>query len=381
MKNIIFHFLTMFCLFTMEYGVTTVTPVYVSSVLSGSGHLSGYFVGIFSVAALISKIISVRLSETFGRKALFISGLGICAAVILFYPLASLFILILLVRFAQGFGSGFVRAMYSPITIGIAPINMLAKTIGIIGCASLIAMMWASPFAIWVYDTKGFAPAIFISSVVGFAGCFCAIMVKYKEPKNTIKITGIKSFIEPSVVPLSLLKGWTGAGYGIFLAFGIIFAKSYGGFNAGLVITSYALANLFMRLFAGAIIDRFGIAGYVSSAYAFMFAGYLFFAGGYGPFGFLISAAIIGLGVGMEYTALLYMMGRSVKPERMNAAGATVEIFFSMGLAVGAIGAASLKSFISLQGAFVVAGIWQVAPFLFFILYVLPKYKKTEAAS
>lgn len=368
----------MFCLFAMEYGVTTVIPIYMVSFSSDSGHLSGYFVGIFSIAALISKLISVRLSQTFGRKALFISGLAICAISILFYPLMSLFILILLTRFIQGFGSGFVRAMYSPITISIAPADMLAKTIGIIGCASLLAMMWASPVAIKIYESKGVAAAIFVSSAVGLAACFCAMMVKYKETTPIIKIIGIKSFIEPSVVPLSLLKGWTGAGYGIFLAFGILYAKSYGGFNPGLVITFYALANLFMRLLAGAVIDRFGIFKYISSSYIFMMAGYLLFSGGNSAFGFLASAALIGLGIGMEYTALLYMMGKSVKPDRINAAGATVEIFFSIGLAIGSIGAASLKNIISLHHVFIGVGLWQIAPFLFFIIYVLPKYKKTE---
>ena len=84
----------------------TALPRYIKGPLHGDSTGVGIAVGVFSVAAVISRPLAGRLGDRRGRRLLMILGPACVGTVVLLYPLAHTLSGVLVLRVFQGIGEG-----------------------------------------------------------------------------------------------------------------------------------------------------------------------------------------------------------------------------------------------------------------------------------
>ena len=162
-----------------------------------------------------------------------------------------------------------------------------------------------------------------------------AIMVAFiKTPVTTVprfKLS-LYTFLEKTVMPLALLRFFNSTCRGVFMAYNILYAIQMGVLNSGMVISTFAMANLLARPVSGYLTDRISRhKPFVIGIYLFLLAGFILFA-----FNVFAGAAVIGLGMGMESSAINGIAMKKSEHSALNRTSATMEVSFSLGMIAGA---------------------------------------------
>lgn len=332
---LIIHFLALFVFFFAEYSLSAILPIYVTEYLHYEPSYAGYTVGIFAFSALISKFCFGFLADRLGTLKVYAAGLLATGFIVFLYGFANTLLLVFLIRFLQGASSGIVRTGYQPITVSLTSQQNLGKTLGFIGLAAVIGMMVGSPFSIKVIEILPMKPLFTLMASFYIAAFIIALFIKIPDMGKVSDKFSIYGFIEKSVLPFALLRFINAACYGVFLSYGILFARQTPGFNSGYIITVYALSNILMRPLAGYIFDTFSRPMFI------LLSGYIMLGAGYAIFSMssaiIIGAFLIGMGSGMEYTGLNCAAFKKAGEKSLNKISTTMEVAFSAGMSAGGI--------------------------------------------
>ena len=99
----------------------------------GGADLKGLNFLLFSFAALISRPISGKLSDTIGRIKVMYIGLFIGLIVTLMYPICGALWIFLLLRFSHGFSAGFLPTGATALVTDLIPVEGRGVAMGIWG--------------------------------------------------------------------------------------------------------------------------------------------------------------------------------------------------------------------------------------------------------
>ena len=321
-------------LFFGFYFLIPVLPPYAAALGATKGEV-GIVVGLASIAAVATRLLSARALDRRGRRPFVLGGLALFAAATALLPLAGSLAPLLVLRAVQGIGWGFATTAISSLVADLAPAARRGEAIGLWGLAPTVAMA-LGPAAGGALARVGGPGAAFLGTAFLFLAAL-GLMIPVAEPlhASTAPTKGI--FPRGALLPCAVLF-LSSLSYGAIIAFVPVELGSGPG-RTGAYFTVYALSILFVRPVAGRLSDRHGRRAVVIPGLLVGAAGVALTGLARGPLALGAAAALYGVGIsGLSFPALTaWTVDRSGE-----ARGAAMAAFYgSYDLAI-ALGAAAL---------------------------------------
>lgn len=336
-KNFILILLANFVIFFGFQMLMPTIPVYAEK-LGGSQSEAGLVMGVFAVSAVLIRPFAGRAIDIYGRKGIFLLGLGVFFVSVLAYNWLPTVLLLMVFRLIHGLGWGASSTAAGTIASDTIPHKRLAEGMGYYGLASDIAMAVAPAYGLFIVGSHGF-PALFFSSAAAILlAMILALLMIYQRsfradrPSRTV-------FFEKAALRPSLVMFFVTMTFGAIVSFLALYASQLGISNIGIFFTVYALALMSVRPLFGRLADRRGfnlvmVPGILAIAVA-MFL--LYSARAYAhPLTLLLLAAVVyGIGFGAVQPSLQAMAVLNVPFSRRGAANGTFYSAFDLGIGLG----------------------------------------------
>ena len=222
----------------------------------------GFVISLFSVAALISRPFSGKLSDTIGRKKVMMFGLVIAFLVTLIYPISGLF-LFLSLRFFHGFSAGFLPTGATALVTDILPEDRRGVGMGIWGTFISVGIGAGQLFAKYIIYLWGLNGLFMISAIfVLMSAIMVSRVSETLEVRQSFKWSLLKikmnDIIEPHVVPAAIVMCSSAVSSGIVFAVTPDMTEDLGLSNKGWFFGYYALSTIIIRIFASSLSDIIG---------------------------------------------------------------------------------------------------------------------------
>jgi len=351
-------------------------PDYITSL--GGADYKGWTIGLFTIAAGLSRPISGKLADIIGRKPIMIFGGAVCIIISLFYPLMTFVVGFLILRFFHGLSTGFMPTGSVAYLADIIPADRRGEAMGLIGIMNNLGMMSGYAASSYIVNQVGLNNMFYLSGLIAFFSVFFVFTMQESLP-NTQKLKR-KHFRlstddvwdgrakEPAVLMLLTVTM-----FGAIITLIPDYSVGLGVENKGLFISVMTVSTIFTRFFTSKLSDKkgrifsckIGTSFWVLAAILLMFRQVELF---------YVAAIFCGIASGINSPALFAWAVDVANGVRAGRAMATLFIALEAGITLGAICSASIygNSFVNFTHVFlVIAGVNMVA-----LLYLFRGVKK-----
>lgn len=301
----------------------------------------GLIMGVHSLMAIIVRPFFGPQIDRRGGRRVSLLGLGLLLAVVpLFHLVRDAGFLPFLLRALTGLGWGISMTATITICSDLAPVDRLARSIGVIGAAGLVASAVGPMLAEEIVRAHGFTWLFNAGHGFILLAFLCLLFIREvprPEGDGRPPGRGLFSALSPALIVLvSLLPVVHGAVRSTVIYFIALFGKSLHLARVGPFFFAFSTAAILTRLGGGDLSDRFGRKRVILPA-AFIVGFNLFFLSMVGSFWpFVISGFIAGLGQGLIFPALsTYLIDLAGRERKGLALGMYLSLF-DVGMALGA---------------------------------------------
>ncbi len=377
-KNYTFLFLSNFFLFFGGEMLSPVLPVYISQNGGNNMHI-GLIMSIFTISAIVMRLFVVKLSDHFGKRAILIAGLIICALAACGYYIMSLLVVVFLFRVLHGIGFGAATTLYGGIVSNIIPQGRMGEGMGYFGLGITIAAA-IGPFLGAMVVSSDYYSGLFLLS--GGLIVISILLTKFttagSEPKEREKKSASKIRLSDFLEVRALLPGILAMIFGISMSglftFLVLFGYEVNIKSIGIFFLLNSLAEFLVRPVAGKLYDRKGHFVVLVPGAVAGIAGTLLLAFSTGLPMLIASALVCGAALGALFPVLEAWTMKSVEPERRVAASATFYNFLDVGVGLGALALGAIAHVSDYKTMYIYSSLAYV---LFLIVYLV-RYKKNK---
>jgi MFS family permease len=319
--------------------------------LGGSDHTVGFVIGIFSVVALFSRLVSGPVADGRGRKVAFLAGLGSCTIAGAIYLLPLGLTGIWIGRCFQGFGEACLYTGAAAWAVELAGTERSAQALGYLSSGIWGGLSAGPVVGQWLVTFHRAAAFQMLAGAIGFL-----MLTRVPEHFVPHKDGGTLKWPSRSLIMPGLAIGFVNVHYPVVTGFLILHLARYG--NSGpLAFTAYAGAMLCSRFFLGGLPDRvhpritfyFGLTS--------MTIGLLVLASGPRPAIAIAGAAMLGLGFSFPFSSIAStVMRRAPNHERGSTVG-TLSAFYDLFVGAGSFAAGAVATRFGYSAAFVMAAV------------------------
>ena len=349
-------------------GIGAIVPVlgpHVKRDLNQSDVMVGVALGIFSIVALTSRLIAGPVTDSRGRRAGLVSGLGLCALSGVLYLLPFGIVSILAARVVQGLGEAFLFVSAAAWAVELAPRDRRAQALGYLG-AGVWGGMAAGPAIGSLLGT------FFSASLLLALSPLPAIWALRFVP-DTMERSGQRpGFAIPRAALLpGIALGLVNIHYPAMSGFLTLHLARRGASIGGQAFSAYAIVILTCRFFLGGLPDRVGPRVTLYCGLGAMACGLGILSTAPAPWLAVAAAALTGLGFSLPWPSIAStVLNRAAEDERASSVGvltACVDLFVGLasvadGTIAHSFGYAPLY-WLAIAGVAVAAGIgWMVTP-------------------
>lgn len=317
----------------------TVLPAlapHVRNELGGSDRTIGFVIGIFSVAALASRLFSGPLADRRGRKTAFLLGLASCTLAGAIYLLPWGITGIWIARVFQGIGEACLYTGAATWAVELAGTERSAQALGYLS-SGIWGGISAGPMVGQWLGT--FERAAFFQMLLAGAGFL--LLTRVPEEYVAHKDGGKLKWPSRSLLRAGLAVGFVNVHYPVVVGFLILHLARYG--NSGrAAYTAYAGSMLCSRFLLGGLPDRVHPRITFFGGIILMATGLLVLASGPTPVIAVVSAGLLGLGFSFPFSSIAStVMRRSHDHERGSTVG-TISAFYDLFVGAGSFAAGSV---------------------------------------
>lgn len=361
-------------------------PDYLTSI--GGEDYKGWFIPLFTLAALISRPFSGKLADTIGRKPVMLIGAGVCVLVGVLYPLFTTVFGFLALRFLHGFSTGFKPTGVSAVIADLIPINKRGEAMGVLGVFTSTGMALGPAVGPWIKSTFSMDVLFIASGLVGILTSLMILVIEETlENPQPFKFSLLKvnksEFYEPRTVGPATIFMLNTFAFGAALTISADFSKHVGVPNKGYFFTIFVVASLFVRMLAGKVSDKYGRVPVLMFSSLMLAVSMYILGTSTGPNQFYFAAFIFGMSVGINSpTIMAWTVDLSLEKHRGRGL-ATMFIGLEIGIGLGAFLSAYLygNNPENFDIAFGACGVLSVIGFLYLIFWQVFKSKKYTSPS
>jgi len=319
-------------------------PDYITSL--GGADYKGWTIGLFTIAAGLSRPISGKLADIIGRKPIMIFGGAVCIAMSMLYPLFAFVFGFLFLRFFHGLSTGFMPTGSVAYLADIIPADRRGEAMGLIGIMNNIGMMSGYAVSSYIMQHLGLINMFYLSGIIAFLSVFFIFTMKESLPNaqplkwKHFQLRGEDVWDnrakEPAIMMLLTLTM-----FGTIITLIPDYSAGLGIENKGLFISIMTVSTIFTRLFTSKLSDkrgrvfscRIGTSLWVLAAVLLMFRQEDLF---------YVAAVLCGMASGTNSPALFAWAVDVADGVRAGRAMATLFIALEAGITIGAIVSAAI---------------------------------------
>ena len=369
--------------------IMPILPLYLSEEFGSGKHTIGVVLSGYSLMALLARVFSGYIVDTYNRKTVLLLSYGLFATFFLGYLIGGSLILFAIIRTLHGAPFGTVTVSNSTVAIDVLPAERRAEGIGYYGLSNNLATAISPTVGIYMYETWGNFHAIFLLSfLMAASGFLISKTVKHSPPS---KIAA--GLIPPKTSPISfdrffLVKGWSvglmlamlSFSYGVLSTYLAIYAKEELGMTQGAAIFFLILSvSLMVSRFTGSKSLRAGrVVHNATVGMCVSVFSYLAFAAIHNYWGVFGCAVILGLGNGHMFPAVQTMFVNLAPNNRRGTANSSMLTSWDLGVGAGVVIGGIASELSGYSAAFWIASIVNIVGVLFFFAYVRRTYNKNK---
>jgi MFS family permease len=304
----------------------------------------GMIMGIHSLMAIFVRPVFGRLIDLKGRRTISLLGIALLILVTPGFHLirdAGLFPLAL--RALTGIGWGISMTATITICSDLAPVNRLARSMGIIGVAGLLSAALGPLLGEEIIRRFGF-PWLFNTSLV-FLGISFLFMLLTREMRplgnnneERFKVPG--AVLKMSLFPIMLIVLMTvshGAVRSTVVNFIALFVRSIPLERVGPFFVAFSGAAIATRLFFGDLSDRYGRKQVILPSVGLIALNLVLISRMHSPWMMVLSGVLGGVGQGFIFPALSTYIIDTMGRENKGLAISLYLTFFDVGMAGGSV--------------------------------------------
>ena len=323
----------------------------------------GLIMGIFSIVAIAVRPLFGRMIDVRGGKPLALAGIAILiAGVPFFHFVHDAGWLPLVLRAFMGVGWGISMSATISMCSDLAPADRLARSMGIIGVAGLVANALGPLLAEEISARWGFG-WVFNASLVFLGAAFVCILgargiVRPEAEGPRAGFRALRKVPLAVVIIVSAMPVFHGSIRGAIIYFIAVFGKSIGIDRVGTFFLVFSLAAILTRFGTGDLSDRFGRKTVILPA-ALIICVNLFLISRIHTIPLLLATGFLGgIGQGLIYPALsayiIDFMGR----ENKGLAISMYNSLFDVGMGIGSPFFGWISDIMGYRRMYVFAGVF-----------------------
>lgn len=329
-------FFTSFVMYVLMSPITEYTTN-----MGASASVAGLASGIYVIGGLISLIYSGQALQKWGWRKTAYVFLGLHLVVCLLYFISNNIPMLLLVRFLHGIGMGAGGAAIITIATPILPAKRFGEAMGYFLTGTPLAVGFGPIVGDYLIDNFGATSCFLVATVFAVLALVCILFVEIKQPQTEdydtkSQYSGIKKFIEPNAIPISIVASLCSFGYVGIISFSGVYAHELNLVEAfSLFFIIYSIILIIARPLGGKIQDKFGnwlvtiVPITLQSIGVFLIALYPSFVS------VIICAVCTGVGFGTFYSIANAMVTKNAPEERHSYAIATYLLCTDIALGFG----------------------------------------------
>lgn len=319
-------------------------PDYITSL--GGESYKGATIGLFTIAAGLSRPLSGRLADSIGRLPVMIFGGVVCVIMALLYPIFTLVLGFLILRFFHGLSTGFMPTGTVAYLSDIIPSDRRGEAMGLVGIMNNIGLMAGNASSSLIKNVIGMNKLFWLSGVVAFVSV--AIIFRMKETLPSPEKLNSKHFKigwsdiwdkrakEPALVMLMTVML-----FGTIITLIPDYSKGLGIMNKGLFISIMTVATVITRFTTSKLSDIKGRIHSCKIGTSFWFLSALLLS--YPNLNtFYVAAVFCGIASGINSPALFAWAVDVANGVRSGRAMATLFITLEAGITLGAFISAAI---------------------------------------
>ncbi|WP_371364511.1 putative MFS-type transporter YhhS [Sporomusa rhizae] len=331
--------LSSFFQYMTHYALVAALPVFVMDSLNGNERQAGLAMTFFQIGAVLARPLAGKWIDSFDKKKMLLLSLGIFFLTSIMYLVVNNLYILLAVRLLHGAIFAIGTTTVATIATLVLPQQRKGEGIGYFAVFTNLAMVVGPFFSLIIISHYPFT--------ILFAGCVALATLSFwcgnrnSLPQNSgeaVKLTTESSqgnrFIEPKALSMALMGGLVFFAYTGVLVFIPLYAKYINLIEyTSAFFAVFALVILATRPIVGKIFDQYGANMVIYPGFIMFLLGLISLSQIQGLLGFLISAAIIGIGFGALSPAFQTLAIRNLPEHRVGVATATY--FLALDISVG----------------------------------------------
>jgi MFS family permease len=321
-RNLYFMFAAGLCFWACMASMLPVLPLYIQDLKTTSQEL-GIIMGSFAIGLLLFRPQMGMLSDTKGRKFVFLLGILVAAIAPVLYLFAHNKLLLIGVRIFHGISIAAFATAFSAMIADISPPQHRGEVIGTMSLSNPIGMAVGPMVGDWMLQSQGYEACFWLSCTLASLSFVFATQVQLPKqsgssssssadsPQGYLRFLGQPEFRTPTLMMLVV-----GSAFGILSAFVPLYLReNHLSVTASAFYTSAAIMSFITRSIAGKQSDihgrgrfmTFGMATYgISMALLWLMQG-----DGW----VIVSGLIEGIGGGMFLPVTIALITDRATPE------------------------------------------------------------------
>ena len=365
--NFVLVFFASLLMFTAFYIMLPTLPVFLTRELKIDEGQTGLILAVYTLAALIIRPFTGFMIDRFGRKMFYLPSLLLFAVIFAGYPLAGVFALILVVRFAHGLVWGVATTTGSTLIVDIVPAARRGEGIGLYGLAMTIPMALGPFTGLQLTHGNNYTLMFLFAGALAFAGFLLSLLIKFPVlPVSGKVIFSFRSLLESSSLPVTFNLLLINITYGGLVSFISLYALKTGIGNTGLFFIIFAGGITLARIYMGKIFDRHGPKALAVSGILLFITGHVILGLILNLVGFMVAGFLLGLGSGVIFPTFQAMVNNLVPAHRRGAANSTLFSGLDMGIGLGMLFTGYLAHSIGLPHTYLIYGALNLVALVYF---------------
>ena len=354
-KVFISIFLANLCLNLSKQMINTLVARY-ADVLGASAVMVGVVSSAFAISALVLKLISGPVNDSFNRKYVLMFACLVMACSYVGYGLSGSVNGLVAFRLLQGAGQAFTATVCLALASDALPADQFSAGIGYFSLGQVICQTIGPTIGLALAGVLGYRVTFFIGAAVMVGAALLALMVNTPNTERKKFQFSLRNVFAVEALLPAVMMALLSCAYACVSAFLIIYAVGQGvnETSTGLYFTVYALMMLVSRPLIGKLTDKYGLVKTFLPALACYALAFLLISVSKSLPMLLIAAVVSAFGYGTCQPSVQTLCMKCVPKERRGAASSTNYIGDDLGNMVGPILAGALA------GAFGYTAMWRL---------------------
>jgi len=307
-----------------------------SDSLGASAAVIGLVASSFGISAILFRLISAPIMDTYNRKYLVIYAALLLAVAFWGYSISTGIPMLIGFRLLQGCGMAFGNACCLAMVADMLPRDKYSSGLGYYSLAAVACSAVGPSVGLELVGLVGFRMTYTLTACFMLFSAFLIFMIKtnFKRTKK-LKLTFQNIIAKEALLPVGI-QLIIGLGHGGMHSFLFLFARYQGvSGNIGLYFTVSAIVMLVTRPVFGRLTDRYGLIKIAIPAMACTIASVIIISYSTTLSGFLCAAVVAAFGQGAFSPAMQALIMKSVPSERRGSASSTNYIGIDLSSMIG----------------------------------------------